>query len=81
MPNYNFRGYIYITLDIAVGIGIFKVYLDNNCLITLINRSKFLNILLDAEIKRMLSTIKIRGITNAIYNSSDYTLVKLRVSN
>ena len=67
MPNYNFRGYTYITLDVTVGIGIFKACLDGNYLIIFINRNKLLDILPDAVIKRIPFTIKIKNITDAIY--------------
>ena len=80
MPNYNFRGYTYITLDVTINTGKFKAYLNNSYLITLINRNKLLKILLNVLIKRIPLTIKVRGIANAIYNSSDYTLVILTVS-
>ena len=81
MPSYNFRGYTYTTFDVTVGTGIFRAYLDNSCLITLINRNKLLDILPDAVIKRIPFIIKVRGIADAIYNSSEYILVILRVSN
>ena len=81
MPNYNFRGYTYTTLDVTIGTGIFRAYLDGSCLITFIDRSKLLDILPDAVIKRMPSTIKVKGIADAIYNSSEYILIILKVSN
>ena len=81
MPNYNFRGYIYITLDITIGINIFKAYLNGSYLITLINRIKLFKISLNVLIKKIPFTIKVRDIADAIYNSSDYILIILKINN
>ena len=81
MPEYNFRGYTYITLDITINISNFKACLNNSYLITLIDYSKFVKVLLDIIIKRILLTIKTEKIANVIYNNSDYILIILKISN
>ena len=76
--DYVFRKYQYIQADVRLkNNDSIKICIDINCLVTMIERKFFTQLLFDVSIQKLISSISMRNVEEKIFKSNEYILIKM----
>jgi len=78
-PGYAFRGFHYVTLGIMIATELVKACVDTGCSMTLIDRALLQRLLPDLKLSRLSSPISVRGLGDAMHQSSEYARISITI--